>query len=72
MLRVTHETRGFTMCRSMTDHACHISAARSILHVDMDAFFAAIAELDDPTLRGEFTVKLVIVVVALRWSMLML
>jgi DNA polymerase-4 len=26
---------------------------RAILHVDMDAFFAAIAELDDPTLKGK-------------------
>lgn len=27
-------------------------ADRSILHVDMDEFFAAVAKLDDPTLRG--------------------
>ncbi|MFW5751335.1 MAG: DNA polymerase IV [Planctomycetota bacterium] len=28
------------------------TAARSIIHVDMDEFFAAVAKLDDPTLRG--------------------
>ncbi len=30
-----------------------MAEARAILHVDMDAFFAAIAELDDPTLKGK-------------------
>jgi DNA polymerase-4 len=30
----------------------NVDADRVILHVDMDAFFAAIAQRDDPTLRG--------------------
>ncbi len=34
------------------DYHRNVAADRAILHVDMDAFFAAIAQRDDPSLRG--------------------
>ena len=38
--------------RSTSGFSREMNAVRSILHVDMDAFFAAIEQLDDPKLRG--------------------
>ena len=37
----------------MTPHPGATKAARSILHVDLDAFFAAVEQRDRPQMRGK-------------------
>ena len=32
---------------------CYMDLARKIIHIDMDAFFASVAQLDNPELRGK-------------------
>lgn len=34
-------------------HAATSSASRCIMHLDMDCFFASVAELTDPALKGQ-------------------
>src|SRR5439155_17579927 len=40
-------------CKICRPYHVRMDSPRAILHVDMDAFYAAIEQLDDPALRGK-------------------